>query len=143
MSDRMRYLQYYFFVQYEGLGCAEKISLEGKFFVERGDTSVILVPTSPEEAAAHAQAQMAALAPWGGQLGGQMALLKVNATKNMEFCAREASQIMGGSSYVREGKGQIVERLYREVRVNAIGGGSEEVLLDLAANAALGRPARR
>lgn len=77
------------------------------------------------------------------QLGGQMALLKVNATKNMEFCAREASQIMGGSSYVREGKGQIVERLYREVRVNAIGGGSEEVLLDLAANAALGRPARR
>ncbi len=25
-----------------------------------------------------------------------------------------------------------VERLYREVRVNAIGGGSEEVLLDLA-----------
>ena len=65
-------------------------------------------------------------------LGGRIALLKVQATKAMEFCAREASQIFGGNSYVREGKGSIVERLYREVRVYAIGGGSEEVLLDLA-----------
>ena len=38
----------------------------------------------------------------------------------MEFCAREASQILGGASYVR---GNPVERLYREVRVNAIAPG--------------------
>mmetsp|Transcript_39336 Transcript_39336/g.47666 ORF Transcript_39336/g.47666 Transcript_39336/m.47666 type:complete len:402 (-) Transcript_39336:205-1410(-) len=66
------------------------------------------------------------------QLGGQIAMLKVQATRVMEFCAREASQILGGASYLREGKGEIVERLYREVRVQAIGGGSEEILNDLA-----------
>ena len=65
-------------------------------------------------------------------LGGAIALMKVHATRNFEFCAREASQILGGSSYVREGKGQMIERLYRAVRVSAIGGGSEEVLMDMA-----------
>lgn len=35
-------------------------------------------------------------------------------------------------SYIRGGVGERVERLYRETRVNAIGGGSEEILLDLA-----------
>mmetsp|Transcript_6679 Transcript_6679/g.11437 ORF Transcript_6679/g.11437 Transcript_6679/m.11437 type:complete len:423 (-) Transcript_6679:32-1300(-) len=65
-------------------------------------------------------------------LAAQMALLKVQATKNMEFCAREASQVLGGRSYLRGGKGVRIERVYREVRVYAIGGGSEEVMLDLA-----------
>jgi len=65
-------------------------------------------------------------------LGGPIALLKVQCTKTMEFCAREASQILGGSSYIRSGNGGRIERLYREVRVNAIGGGSEEILMDLA-----------
>jgi len=65
-------------------------------------------------------------------LGGICALTKVQATKTMEYCAREASQILGGASYQRGGIGEKVERLYREVRVNAIGGGSEEILLGLA-----------
>lgn len=68
----------------------------------------------------------------GLKMGGKLALLKVQTTKTYEFCAREASQIMGGASYLREGKGRVVERLYREVRVNAIGGGSEEVMGELA-----------
>jgi acyl-CoA dehydrogenase len=55
---------------------------------------------------------------------------KVQATLTMEFCAREAAQILGGASYIR---GNPVERIYREVRVNAIGGGSEEIMRDLAA----------
>ena len=59
-----------------------------------------------------------------------IALLKVQASETMEFCAREAMQIMGGISYMR---GCRVERIYREVRVNAIGGGSEEIMRDLAA----------
>lgn len=67
-----------------------------------------------------------------GEMGGACALLKVQASKTFEFCAREASQIFGGSSIVREGKGKIVERLYREVRASAIPGGSEEILLDFA-----------
>jgi len=66
------------------------------------------------------------------KLGGQCALLKVQASKTMEYCCREASQIFGGSSIVKEGKGKIVERLYREVRAQAIPGGSEEILLDFA-----------
>ncbi len=65
-------------------------------------------------------------------LAGPIALIKVQATKAMEYCAREASQILGGASYIRGGVGERIERLYREVRVNAIAGGSEEILLDLA-----------
>lgn len=62
---------------------------------------------------------------------GDLAILKVQASETMEFCAREASQILGGASYLRGSK---VERIYREVRVNAIGGGSEEIMRDLAAS---------
>jgi len=64
------------------------------------------------------------------QLGPQCALLKVQATKTFEYCVREASQIFGGSSIVKEGKGKLIERMYREVRGMAIPGGSEEILLD-------------
>ena len=60
---------------------------------------------------------------------GDIALLKVQASEVMEFCAREALQILGGLGYMR---GNRVERIYREVRVNAIGGGSEEIMRDLA-----------
>jgi len=62
---------------------------------------------------------------------GDLALLKVQASETMEYCAREASQILGGACYLRGSK---VERIYREVRVNAIGGGSEEIMRDLAAS---------
>jgi acyl-CoA dehydrogenase len=60
----------------------------------------------------------------------ELSLLKVQATRTMEYCAREAMQILGGAGFVRGGR---VERIYREVRVMAIGGGSEEIMLDLAA----------
>ena len=60
----------------------------------------------------------------------ELSLLKVEATKTMEYCAREAMQILGGAGFIR---GQRVERIYREVRVMAIGGGSEEIMNDLAA----------
>lgn len=60
---------------------------------------------------------------------GDYALLKVQATQTMEYCAREACQILGGASFM---KGSRIERIYREVRVMAIGGGSEEIMYDLA-----------
>jgi acyl-CoA dehydrogenase len=60
----------------------------------------------------------------------ELAECKVQASLTMESCAREAAQILGGASYLR---GNPVERIYREVRVNAIGGGSEEIMRDLAA----------
>ena len=66
----------------------------------------------------------------GTENAGDIALLKVQCSQTMEFCAREAMQILGGIGYMR---GNRVERIYREVRVNAIGGGSEEIMRDLAA----------
>ena len=60
----------------------------------------------------------------------ELAMLKVQATETMEYCAREAMQILGGAGFIR---GHRVERIYREVRVMAIGGGSEEIMRDLAA----------
>ncbi|WP_371397954.1 acyl-CoA dehydrogenase family protein [Fretibacter rubidus] len=54
---------------------------------------------------------------------------KFFATKALEFCASEAMQILGGAGYLR---GNRVENVYREVKVLAIGGGSEEIMRDLA-----------
>ena len=66
----------------------------------------------------------------GIENAADIALLKVQASETMELCAREALQIFGGAGYLRGNK---VERIYREVRVQAIGGGSEEIMRDLAA----------
>lgn len=59
-----------------------------------------------------------------------IAMLKNQATQTMAFCAAEAVQIHGGMGFMR---GTPVERIYREVKVNAIGGGAEEIMKDLAA----------
>jgi len=64
-------------------------------------------------------------------LGGTLGLLKVRATRSAELVAREASQVLGGNACLRTGPGSRIERAYREVRIGAIGGGSEEVMLDL------------
>jgi alkylation response protein AidB-like acyl-CoA dehydrogenase len=66
------------------------------------------------------------------KLASLIALTKVQCTKTFDFCTREATQIFGGSACIRGGPGERVERLYREVRINAIGGGSEEIMLELA-----------
>merc|ERR1719281_1874069 len=68
------------------------------------------------------------------RLGGHIALLKVQASKSAEFCAREALQVFGGAGYTRSGQGEKVERVYREVRAFAIPGGSEEIMFNLAAS---------
>ena len=59
----------------------------------------------------------------------ELSKAKFFATKACEFCASEAMQILGGAGYLR---GNRVERIYREVKVMAIGGGSEEIMRDLA-----------
>src|SRR5262249_3901772 len=59
-----------------------------------------------------------------------IAMLKNQATRTMAFCASEAVQIHGGMGFMR---GTKVERIYREVKVYAIGGGSEEIMKELAA----------
>jgi len=57
-------------------------------------------------------------------------LAKVVSTQAMQFCADQAVQILGGMGFMRGTKS---ERLYREVKVMMIGGGSEEIMKDLAA----------
>jgi len=59
----------------------------------------------------------------------EICMLKNQATQTLAFCASEAVQIFGGAGYMR---GVKVERIYREVKVNAIGGGTEEIMKDLA-----------
>lgn len=65
-------------------------------------------------------------------LGGQFANLKVFAGQVLEFANREAQQTMGGLGYARGGRGARVEQISRDLRVMVVGGGSEEILADLA-----------
>ncbi|RSL58712.1 Acyl-CoA dehydrogenase apdG [Fusarium duplospermum] len=66
------------------------------------------------------------------ELGGQTALCKANAGIVLDECARCAVLLFGGNGYTRTGKGEIAEKIYREVPGARVPGGSEDVLLDLA-----------
>ncbi|EXJ94164.1 hypothetical protein A1O1_02557 [Capronia coronata CBS 617.96] len=65
-------------------------------------------------------------------VGGMTALLKVMSTRCLERVCREAQQIMGGAGYSKTGRGARIEQISRDVRVHVVGGGSEEIMLDLA-----------
>jgi len=60
----------------------------------------------------------------------EICMLKNAATDCMAHCAGEGVQIFGGAGYMR---GARVERIFRETKVLAIGGGAEEIMKDLAA----------
>jgi acyl-CoA dehydrogenase len=60
----------------------------------------------------------------------QLAMLKNVATDAMQFCADAAVQTLGGAGFMR---GTRAERIYREAKVMQIGGGSTEIMKDLAA----------
>ena len=59
-----------------------------------------------------------------------LSMLKVQATRTLEHCAREAMQILGGEAYRGNTR---VQRIQREARIFSLGGGTEEILSDLAA----------
>lgn len=59
----------------------------------------------------------------------EVCLLKNHACTALEWIANEAMQIFGGAGYLR---GSRVERIYRETKVLSIGGGSLEIMKDLA-----------
>lgn len=65
----------------------------------------------------------------GENVIADLAMLKIQATNTLEHCARESLQVLGGRAYTG---GNRVERIYRESRIFVIGGGSEEILRDLA-----------
>jgi acyl-CoA dehydrogenase len=68
--------------------------------------------------------------PGDAELIASLCMLKNVATRCMQFCADAAVQTLGGMGYMRGTKS---ERIYREVKVNMIGGGAEEIMKDLAA----------
>jgi alkylation response protein AidB-like acyl-CoA dehydrogenase len=44
-----------------------------------------------------------------------MALAKVQATRTMDFCAREASQVFGGAACIRGGKGILITPIRSQI----------------------------
>ncbi len=66
----------------------------------------------------------------GDSAVADIAMLKVQATRTLERVARDAMHVLGQHAY--DGSNR-VERIYREARIFAIGGGTEEILDDLAA----------
>lgn len=60
----------------------------------------------------------------------EVCMLKNFACTALEWIANEAMQVFGGAGYLR---GARVERIYRETKVLTIGGGSLEIMKDLAA----------
>ena len=67
--------------------------------------------------------------------GGDMPVAEISKLKfwcsaQLEWIANEAMQIFGGAGYLR---GNAVERIYRDVKVQSIGGGSQEIMRDLTA----------
>lgn len=67
-------------------------------------------------------------------VAGRIALAKVSGGRILELAAREAQQVMGGVAYQRDGPGGggVVEQITRDLRMMVVGGGSEEILDDLA-----------
>ncbi|CAP95841.1 hypothetical protein E8E15_010341 [Penicillium rubens] len=66
--------------------------------------------------------------------GGLFANLKVLAGQTLEKVNRESQQVMGGLGYSKNGRGSRIEQVSRDVRVMVVGGGSEEILSELAVN---------
>ena len=60
----------------------------------------------------------------------EIAMLKVQATRTLERTSRDAMHLLGGAAWNGTSR---VERAYREARIFALGGGTEEILDDLAA----------
>ncbi|KAK2609967.1 hypothetical protein N8I77_003431 [Diaporthe amygdali] len=67
-------------------------------------------------------------------IAGRIALAKVSGGKMLELAAREAQQVMGGVAYQKHGPGGggRVEQITRDLRMMVVGGGSEEIIADLA-----------
>jgi len=72
--------------------------------------------------------QVAQLMNDGEMPVAEISKIKFFCSECIESIASEAMQILGGAGYLR---GNAIERIYREVKVMAIGGGSKEIMKDL------------
>jgi acyl-CoA dehydrogenase len=68
-------------------------------------------------------------APTDPTVIADLCLLKNHATQTMQACADGAVHVLGGMGYMRGTKS---ERIYREVKVMQIGGGTPEIMKELA-----------
>ena len=65
-------------------------------------------------------------------VAGRIALSKVQGGRILELANREAQQVLGGAGYQKGGPGAVVEQISRDLRMMVVGGGSEEIISDLA-----------
>ena len=114
----------------EAIGYARERRTFGKAIAQHQVIRHKIVDMAQKVAASQAMLEMLA---WRLEQGespvADICMMKNQATQTMAFCASEAVQIFGGAGFMRGAK---VERIYREVKVNAIGGGTEEIMKDLA-----------
>jgi alkylation response protein AidB-like acyl-CoA dehydrogenase len=78
----------------------------------------------------------------GSALASRIALAKIHGGRLLELACREAQQIFGGLGFQRGGIGGRVEQISRDLRVNIVGGGSEEIITDLAVRLEMGQAAK-
>lgn len=77
-------------------------------------------------------------------IAGQIALCKVHGGRLLELASREAQQVFGGAGYQKGGgPGALVEQISRDLRMMVVGGGSEEIIADLALRQELALAKRR
>jgi alkylation response protein AidB-like acyl-CoA dehydrogenase len=69
---------------------------------------------------------------WTSDAASRMALAKVHGGHLLELACREGQQVLGGAGYQVGGIGSDVEQTSRDLRVMVVGGGSEEIITDLA-----------
>lgn len=114
----------------EAIAYAKERKTFGKALAQHQVIRHKIVDMAQKVAASQAMLEMLA---WRLEQGenpvAEICMMKNQATQTMAFCASEAVQIFGGAGFMR---GIKAERIYREVKVNAIGGGTEEIMKDLA-----------
>lgn len=114
----------------EGIRYAQERETFGKPLIKHQVIRHKIAEMSAKTDAAEAYLNQICWAMNQGEMpAAEIAKAKFNTSRILEYCASEAMQIFGGAAYLR---GNPVERIYREVKVMAIGGGSEEIMKDLA-----------
>jgi len=76
---------------------------------------------------------------YNAELGGTIALLKLQQTRVATFVSDQSCQIFGGRALTRTGMGSIVEKFQRTNKFGAILGGSEEIMADLGIRQAMAK----
>jgi acyl-CoA dehydrogenase len=115
----------------EALGWARERVTFGRPLIQRQAIRHKLVDMQADLLATQAFLErLAADMKAGAQPVAEICMLKNRAVACMEHCASEAVQILGGAGYIQ---GSRSERIYRETKVVAIGGGASEIMKDLAA----------